>query len=97
MTPGATSTPIFYPNPVPIGAPVTLLLNLSSSGNVRIQIFTVAFREVQDETIPDVPAGTARLPVSLVDREGKPLANGLYYVVVTANGKRWVLKLLILG
>ncbi len=96
-TPGISSTPIFYPNPAPIGAPVTLLLNLASPSNVRIQIFTVAFREVQDETIANVPAGTAKLPVPLVDREGKPLANGLYYAVITANGKRWVLKLLILG
>jgi hypothetical protein len=64
---------------------------------VHIQIFTVAFRKVVDETLPDVPAGTSRVPVPLVDRDGKPLANGLYYVVITANGKHWVLKLLILG
>ena len=64
---------------------------------MRIQIFTVAFREVQNETIPNLPAGTSKVPVPLVDREGKPLANGLYYVLITANGKRWVLKLLILG
>jgi hypothetical protein len=72
-------------------------LNLTSSANVRIQIFTVSFRKVVDETIPSVPAGTSKLPVALVDREGRPLANGLYYVVVTVNGKRSVLKLLILG
>jgi hypothetical protein len=72
-------------------------VSLVSSGNVRIQIFTVAFREVEDETIPNLPAGTSKVSVPLVDREGKPLADGLYYVVITANGKRSVLKLLILG
>jgi hypothetical protein len=88
---------VIYPNPVTGGAPVTLVVNLASTANVRVQIFTTAFRKVVDETIPDVPAGTSKLPVTLVDREGRPLANGLYYVVITANGKHWVLKLLILG
>jgi hypothetical protein len=88
---------VIYPNPVSGGAPVTLVVTLASPANVRIQIFTVSFRKVVDETVTSVPAGTSKLPVPLVDREGKPLANGLYYVVVTINGKRSVLKLLILG
>jgi len=96
-TPGTTSTPVIYPNPAPGGAPVTLVLNLDAQSDVRVQIYTLAFRKVEDKTVPHVPAGLSNLPIPLVDRWGKTLANGLYYLVVTANGKRWVLKLLIFG
>ncbi len=86
--------PVFYPNPAS-GGSVTLLLNLDSISNVHYQVFTVSFRKVQDKTISDVPQGLNSLTIPLVDKTGDRLANGLYYVVVTANGKRWVLKLLV--
>ena len=73
-----------------------LLPSFQGLENVRIQIFTLSFRKVQDTTYPNV-SGSTRLTLQLTDISGKPLANGLYYVVVTANGKRWVLRLLILG
>jgi len=88
---------VLYPNPATNGGPVTLVVNLDSASNVKIQIFTVAFRKVSDQTIFNVPSGTAKVPVRLVDLRGNALANGLYYIVVTANGKRWILKLLIFG
>lgn len=93
-TPGSSSTPVLYPNPV-TGGSVTLLVNLSTAGSVHVQIFTLSFREVLNITLPE-PAGTDKLDILLKDKDGKPLANGLYYVLITVNGKRSVLKLLIL-
>lgn len=67
----------------------------SGSEDIKIEIFTLAFRKVQDETFFNVPGGTA-IPVELKDRWGKPLANGIYYVMVSMDGKRYVAKLLVL-
>jgi hypothetical protein len=60
-----------------------------------VQIFTTAFRLVQTETFQLVPPGEA-ITLTLTDKFGNPLADGLYYVVIEAQGKRWVTKLLIL-
>ncbi len=92
---GALPQPVIYPNPV-VGSTVNLRVFLASAGSVRIQVFTLSFRKVGDETVPSVPAGSSVLTVPMTASDGKPLSNGLYYLVVTANGKRWVLKLLIL-
>jgi len=67
----------------------------SGTQDVRVEIFTPAFRKVLDEVFPSVPAGVA-VKVELKDQSGKPLANGLYYVIVIVNGHHFVGKLLIL-
>lgn len=63
--------------------------------NVEVEIFTTAFRKVQAETFPSVPPGVAVI-VELKDKWGMPLADGLYYMVVTVDGKRSIVKFLIL-
>jgi hypothetical protein len=50
---------------------------------------------VQDQTYDQVGAGQT-VTVELKDRQGTPLADGLYYLVVTTNRGRTVLKLLVL-
>jgi hypothetical protein len=84
-----------YPNPVT--GPTVNILPPSYVGysNVRVEIFTINFRKVQDTTFDSVPTGTA-VVVSLTGRGGNPLANGLYYVVVTTNSGRAIGKLLVL-
>jgi hypothetical protein len=63
--------------------------------DVTAQIFTVAFRMVQQQTFQNVPAGTD-IQIELKDKTGKLLASGLYYVTVTIDGHKSVGKLLIL-
>lgn len=67
----------------------------NGSSDVRVQVFTLAFRKIQDTTFPGVPEGTA-VTVRLADRFGTPLANGLYYVAVQTSRGRSVSKLLVL-
>jgi hypothetical protein len=97
----ATSTPagngkvVVYPNPV-AGETVNVLPPAHSGmQDVRVEIFTLAFRRVLDESFASVPPGVA-VTVELKDNWGQPLADGLYYVVVTLDGKRSITKLLIL-
>jgi len=84
-----------YPNPGP-GPTVQILPPLYAGfSDVRIEVYTLAFRKVQDIKIPSLASGTA-VTLTLTGRGGNLLANGIYYVVVTTNSGRSVGKLLIL-
>lgn len=96
QTPTITFTPIppgkltLFPNPADGTKPVTLQLDCSFSGNLKLQIFTTAFRKVQQKTygqIMSYPVNGSCTGVNIVldlkDDWGMPLANGLYYVVVS--------------
>jgi hypothetical protein len=88
---------VLYPDPIYDPGPVTLQILLTDGLNdVGIKIYTVAFRMVDEKTFSPLPAGVYGLPVELKDHWGKTLADGLYYVVVTVNGNRQILKLLVL-
>jgi len=93
-TPNRNAAPIIYPNPV-TGPTVNILLPAyTGTEDVRVEIFTTAFRRVQDTTFPNQP-GEVAVSLKLTDRFGAPLANGLYYVVVIIDGHRSIAKLLI--
>ena len=68
---------------------------LSAPAPVRVEIYTIAFRKVLDETFPNVQPGSP-IPLELKDRRGTALADGIYYVVVTTDGHRYVVKLLVI-
>jgi hypothetical protein len=88
--------PGIYPNPSDGTQPVSVHIpGRDANTAVRVQIFTVAFRLVQDWLFPPGLYGT-EVPIDLKDRTGKPLASGFYYVVVNMNGKRTVGKLLLI-
>jgi hypothetical protein len=100
-TPTATSTPVgntgvvVFPNPAKGDTVNVLPPAHAGMADVRVEIFTSAFRMVQDEFFASVPPGVA-VTVELKDKWGRPLADGLYYVLVTVDGKRSFAKLLIL-
>ncbi|HJT23817.1 MAG TPA: hypothetical protein VJ873_04535, partial [bacterium] len=93
---GTGTVAILYPNPDMGPGPVTLLMALSSSGEVRAKVFTTAFRKVAEAFFPQVPSGTVKLQLNLTDKSGVPLAEGLYYVSVEGPGQKQILKLLLL-
>ncbi len=106
LTPTATVpscfSPALYPNPAP-GSSFTLNLNLCVPTNVRVQLFTTAFRKVLDKNLGLIPIGVDQV-MKLQDNGGIPLANGLYYVVVRTSpipgsgqpAQQWIGKLLII-
>ncbi len=88
------STPVIYPNPGK-GGPVSIHVPHNKTCDVQVELFTVAFRKVQDQTFSQTPVGED-VVVKMDDRWGNPLASGLYYVVVTTPQGRTVTKLLLL-
>jgi hypothetical protein len=97
VTPNAPSTAklVIYPNPSNGESVQVMPPAYSGTASVKIQIFTTAFRKVQQKIYSPQVYG---LPLTLmpVDNQGSPLASGLYYVVVTVNNSRSIGKLLIL-
>ncbi len=96
QTPTATplvTQPVIFPNPA-TGNQVALALPKLNAGSVTVEIFTLSFREVQTYRFAQVVGSTVVLP--LTDKSGTALANGLYYLRVTVDGHKWILKLLVL-
>jgi hypothetical protein len=88
---------VVYPNPATGPGPVTLQITLHSpASQVKILVFTTAFRLVNEIEETNVPAGVTDVTLPLTDHFGKPLANGLYYVVVVGPQVRLIDKLLII-
>ncbi len=94
-TPQAVTTPIVFPNPSS-GGPVNVMPTAyTGTADVKVQIFTTAFRKVQEKPYPSLPYGPIK--IYMQDDWGTPLASGLYYVVITVNShQRSIAKLLLL-
>lgn len=90
------NVPVIYPNPVNGPNPVHVYIpGLTAVSDVKVQVFTVAFRKVRKETFSGVlPNGSVLL--SLKDNWNKPLANGLYYVLIETPQKHFIEKLIVL-
>ena len=71
---------------------MNIRISLTAGGGVKIRVFTTAFRKVWQTDFSNEPGGNRDLVLNL-----PRLANGIYYLVIEANGKRWVLKLMVLG
>ena len=68
---------------------------IRGTADVRVEIFTLAFRKVQERTFQRVPEGSD-ISVELRDRGGYELANGLYYVRVQVGAQHQIVKLLVM-
>jgi hypothetical protein len=88
-----TQSPVVFPNPV-TSSTANLQLPISNATNVKVQVFTIAFREVQSVAAAQVTGNN--MTVSMIDKVGMPLANGLYYFVIQASGQKWIHKVLVL-
>ena len=86
---------MIWPIPAPNGPVNILPPAYSGFSNIRVQLFTAAYRKMLDIVFMNVPSGRA-VQVSLVDSWGRPLANGVYYVVVVTSKGRSTAKLVVL-
>jgi hypothetical protein len=101
-----TSTPtssvvnnlFMFPNPVPGLSSVSLQIVFTEPHDyVEIKVFTLALRKIYDDRVNYAPAGVFNYSLDLSKLKGNlPVANGLYYVLVTTPSNRWMVKLLVL-
>ena len=96
QTPIPQKVPVIYPNPVDGTSPVNVRPpNFTGVSDVKVQVFTLAFRKVQEHVCTGMVSGQD-CPLKLTDDHNDPLADGLYYVVVTTNAGRTIGKMLVL-
>ena len=94
VPPGEPGKPVIYPNPAEGGTVQIHIPGRATASDIQVQIYTVAFRLVQQQVFPQVPVGTD-IQIDLKDKWGHSLARGLYYVVVTSENGKSIAKLLI--
>ncbi len=91
----AGKRPVAYPNPATGNSVIISLPFLQVPSDIHIQVFTVSYRKVRDLVIPRVLPGT-QVTLTLLDKWGKPLSNGLYYVMVDSpRSGKYTIKLLV--
>lgn len=87
--------PVFYPNPSDGTKPILITVPLTIPTDLKVKVFTSAFRVVIDRKFPSQSPGVS-VSFDPIDQWGTPLASGLYYVVVQTPIGKTVGKLLIL-
>lgn len=86
---------MIFPNPSD-GDPVEILpQKYNGVSDVKVQIYTLAFKLVLEKTFKGVLSGDT-VTIDPTDDWGQPLASGLYYVVVTTKKNQGTTKLMIL-
>lgn len=86
-----------YPNPWNGQDPPRVLLRLEEAvSRVDFAVFTTAYRRVAGKSLRDVPAGVIHEALPTTDPQGRSLANGVYHVIVRADGKTLAGKWMVL-
>ncbi|HET9869426.1 MAG TPA: hypothetical protein VFR02_02865, partial [bacterium] len=89
--------PLPYPNPSTNTDPISVQVSFGQpTGPVHLEIFTTAFRKIQDINEGSVEARPYTWKIYVTDKNSIPLANGLYYLVVSSPNGRGIGKLLVL-
>jgi flagellar hook assembly protein FlgD len=88
---------VIWPNPLRDSGPATIQFTLrDTQSKVSIKIYTTAFRMVWEKDLINVPPGSVQTALPAADKQGNLLANGLYYVLISAPGGHSTGKWLIL-
>ncbi len=88
-TPTITATPFFhpmvlYPNPSLDTSPLSIDLGLISAVKIKVRVYTLSFRVIFEKDYGQVSPGQV-ITLPMADKNGKLLANGLYYVQVSTT------------
>ena len=88
------ATAAVMPNPATTDQ-VQVVVPLTATSDVTLEVLTTNFRKVIHREYPQTFAGT-NLRLELTGDKGERMANGLYYIFARAQGRHWVIKLLVL-
>jgi flagellar hook assembly protein FlgD len=81
--------------PNPFTGTTELRIGLLSESNVSIEVYDVAGRRVRVQSLGTQSAGWNAIPFDGRDDAGRPLASGVYFYRVTANGTTVTHKMVI--
>ncbi|MDH3197412.1 MAG: T9SS type A sorting domain-containing protein, partial [Candidatus Krumholzibacteria bacterium] len=94
-TPALTALTVRQNRPNPFTASTELEIGLPAASAITIEVYDVAGRRVRALEVQGAGAGWQRVPFAGVDESGAPLASGVYFYRVTANGATVTRKMVI--
>lgn len=83
-----------YPNP--FNPTTTITVDVAENGHVELSVFDVKGRKVTTLTNQTKDAGRYDIVWNGCDERGKAMPSGVYYAVMTLNGKKHVRKMVML-
>jgi hypothetical protein len=94
-TPPSAALTVLQNRPNPFTGTTELRIGLLSESNVSIEVYDVAGRRVRVQSLGTQSAGWNAIPFDGRDDAGRPLASGVYFYRVTANGTTVTHKMVI--
>lgn len=94
FTPTSVMVPVIrapYPDPVTGPYPVTVNVQVPGNSTVSMDVFTLAFRKIANQT-KDI-SNTGSVTWNLQDSWGTPVADGLYYLRIQVTGPQPLTKI----
>jgi flagellar hook assembly protein FlgD len=85
-TPTLTALTVRPNHPNPFAGSTELQIGLPAASSVTIEVYDVAGRRVRSQSLPQQKAGWQRVTFDGRDNSGQPLASGVYFYRVIANG-----------
>jgi hypothetical protein len=86
---GTVTVSAVYPNPV-VQGPVRVDLTNGCATQVRVRVFTSAYRKIEEESL--TVTGRLTFMWNLTDEKGRRVSPGLYYFVFSPQGQKRVVK-----
>jgi hypothetical protein len=93
--PPITALTVIQNHPNPFAATTDFEIGLPAASDISVDVFDVAGRRVTSIDARGLGAGWQRIPFAGRDRAGAPLASGVYFYRVTANGSTITRKMVI--
>jgi hypothetical protein len=91
VVPAALTLSAGFPNPFASGTRLTF--SLPEDGPVRLVVYDINGRRVNTLVDGEIPEGDHEVTWAGTDREGRPVARGIYFAVLEFDGERRVRKL----
>ncbi len=82
--------------PNPVASDGLIVFTLQAEADVSIVIYDIAGRLVWENRIGQAAEGSHRIAWGGLDRSGRPVSNGVYFVKVASGGKTSTAKLVVL-
>jgi flagellar hook assembly protein FlgD len=94
-TPAITQLTVLQNSPNPFTAATEFQVGLPAPSDVKVEIYDVAGRRVGGMVVRDQAAGWSKIPFTGRNDAGAPLASGVYFYRITANGTTITRKMVI--
>jgi hypothetical protein len=94
-TPSAPALTVLQNYPNPFSGTTEFRINLVADADISIEVYDVMGRRVRMQSLGAQSAGWKTIPFDGRSDTGKPLASGVYFYKVTANGTTVTNKMVI--